>query len=227
MIEYLRQLGESVGSWLYVIAGFLAFGEAAIMIGLVLPGETALLVAGFFAHQGVLSLPVMIVVAVVCAILGDTVGYEVGKRVGPSLRTSRVGHRVGERRWEKADAFLERHGGKAVFLGRFTALLRALMPGMAGMSTMRYRTFLPWNAAGGLVWGAGCVLLGYAFASALSTVEHYLTWAPVVAFAVLGAGWITFKLRERRRNRSEDAEFEREAELPKVTAEVQTEVGRA
>lgn len=103
MIEYLRQVGETVGPWLYLIAGALAFGEAAIMVGLVLPGETALLVAGFYAHQGVLSLPWMIVIAVVCAIAGDTVGYEVGKRIGPSLRTSRVGSLVGELRWRKAD----------------------------------------------------------------------------------------------------------------------------
>jgi len=204
VIEYLRQIGETVGPWLYLIAGALAFGEAAIMIGLVLPGETALLVAGFYAHQGVLSLPWMIVIAVVCAIAGDTVGYEVGKRIGPSLRTSRLGNLVGAQRWGKADDFLGRHGGKAVFLGRLTALLRALMPGMAGMSGMRYRTFLAWNAAGGLLWGAGCVLLGYAFASALTTVEKYLTWAPIAVFSVLFLGWIGVKLRERRRNAAEN-----------------------
>lgn len=205
MIEYLRQIGEAVGPWLYVIAGALAFGEAAIMLGLVLPGETALLVAGFYAHQGVLSLPWMIVIAVVCAIAGDTVGYEVGRRIGPSLRTSRMGNLVGAHRWAKADDFLERHGGKAVFLGRLTAVLRALMPGMAGMSGMRYRTFLAWNAMGGLLWGAGCVLLGYAFSSALSTVEKYLTWAPIAVFTVLLLGWIGLKVRERRRNAAEKA----------------------
>jgi membrane protein DedA with SNARE-associated domain len=205
VIEYLRQIGEAVGPWLYVIAGALAFGEAAIMIGLVLPGETALLVAGFYAHQGVLSLPWMIVIAVVCAIAGDTVGYEIGKRIGPSLRTSRAGNWIGPHRWVKADNFLGRHGGKAVFLGRLTALLRALMPGMAGMSGMRYRTFLAWNAAGGLLWGAGCVLLGYAFGSALSTVERYLTWAPIAVFSMLLLGWIGLKVRERRRNAAEKA----------------------
>lgn len=208
MIDFLRQVGDAVGPWLYVIAGLLAFGEAAVMIGLVLPGETALLVAGFYAHQGVLSLPVMMAVAVVCAILGDSVGYAVGKHIGPGLRTSRVGSRIGDHQWAKADAFLERHGGKAVFLGRFTALLRALIPGMAGMSAMRYRTFIPWNAAGGLVWGAGCVLLGFVFASALSTVEAYLTWAPLVVVALALGVWIAFKLRRRRRDAEEEEEEE-------------------
>lgn len=92
-----------------------------------------------------------------------------------------------------------------MLLGRLTALLRALMPGMAGMSGMRYRTFFVWNAAGGVMWGAGCVLLGYAFASALSTVERYLTWAPVAVFSVLLVGWLGLKVRERRRNAAEKA----------------------
>jgi len=73
------------------------------------------------------------------------------------------------------------------------------------MSGMRYRTFLAWNAAGGLLWGAGCVLLGYAFGSALSTVERYLTWAPIAVFSMLLLGWIGLKVRERRRNAAEKA----------------------
>ena len=89
--------------------------------------------------------------------------------------------------------FLHRHGGKAVFLGRLTAVLRALMPSMAGMSGMRYRTFLFYNAAGGILWGGGCILAGWAFASALNQIEKYLTWGPLAALAVLivVAGWCT------------------------------------
>ncbi len=203
MTAFLQRLGESVGAWLYLVAGGLAFAEAAFLLGMVLPGETALLVAGYFAHQGVLDLPVMIVVAIGCAIAGDSVGYEFGRRFGPPLRHSRTGRWVGERRWATVDGFLHRHGGKAVFLGRLTALLRALMPSMAGMSGMRYRTFLMWNAAGGILWGAGCVLLGYGFASALGTVERYLTWAPLAVIAALVAGYVALEVRKRRRERAE------------------------
>ncbi len=203
MTAFLQRLGESVGAWLYLIAGGLAFAEAAFLLGMVLPGETALLVAGYFAQQGVLNLPVMIGVAIGCAIAGDSVGYEFGRRFGPPLRQSRTGRLVGERRWATVDGFLHRHGGKAVFLGRLTALLRALMPSMAGMSGMRYRTFLKWNAAGGILWGAGCVLLGYGFASALGTVERYLTWAPLAVIAALVAGYVALEVRKRRRERSE------------------------
>ena len=199
MTDLLKHLGQSVGVWLYVIAGGLAFSEAALLVGMVLPGEAALLVAGYFCHQGVLSLPVMIVVAIVCAVLGDSVGYEFGRHFGPTLRRSRVGNWVGSDRWDKVDAFLHRHGGKAVLLGRLTAILRALMPSMAGMSGMRYRTFLVWNASGGVIWGGGCVLLGWAFASALDTLSTYLTWAPLAVFLLAGMGYAAFKIRKRRR----------------------------
>lgn len=203
MTEFLKHLGEHVGVWLYVIAGGFAFGEAAILIGLVLPGETALLVAGYFTHEGVLNLPTMIVVAVVCAIAGDSVGYEFGRWFGPKLKDTRPGRFVGPARWEKSEAFLRRHGGKAVLLGRSVALLRALVPSMAGMARMPYRTFLPWNATGGILWGTGCVLLGYAFANALGAVERYLTWAPIAVLALLIAFLTWREIAKRRREKAE------------------------
>ena len=156
MFEHImRSIGDAVGLWLYVIAGGLAFAEAAILVGMVLPGETALLVAGVFcnAKYGDLQLGIMIPVAVVCAIGGDSVGYEFGKRFGPSLRRSRLGNWVGDHRWSAVDGFIHRHGGKAVLLGRMTALMRALMPSMAGMSGMRYRHSTSWaRRSPGLRW---------------------------------------------------------------------------
>jgi membrane-associated protein len=210
MFEHvLRSIGDSVGLWLYAIAGGLCFAEAAILVGMVLPGETALLVAGVFcnAKYGNLNLGLMIVIAAACAIVGDSVGYEFGKKFGPPLRRSRLGQWVGEHRWAQVDGFLHRHGGKAVLLGRLTAVLRALMPSMAGMSGMRYRTFLLWNAAGGLIWAPGCVLLGYAFASALNVVGQTLTWAPLALLAVAVLVYLALHLRKRRIERAEAAAF--------------------
>jgi membrane-associated protein len=199
MTELLKRIGEHTGGWLYVIAAFLAFAEAAILIGMVLPGETALLVAGYFCHEKVLSLWIMIPLAVVAAIVGDSVGFEFGRKFGPGFRRSKLGTWVGEPRWTIADKFLHRHGGKAVLLGRLTALLRALMPSMAGMSRMPYRTFLIWNAIGGLIWAPSCVLLGYAFATALHRVEQYLTWGPIAVLVLLIGGAVVLHLRKRRR----------------------------
>ena len=214
MFEHLvTRVGDAVGAWLYVIAGGLCFAEAAILVGMVLPGETALLVAGVFAQHGTLNLYVMMVVAVVCAIAGDSVGYEFGKKFGPALRRSRLGRWVGEHRWSMVDGFIARHGGKAVLIGRLTALFRALVPSMVGMSGMRYRTFIVWNAAGGLIWAPGCVLLGYAFSSSLATVGKSLTWAPLVILAVVAGGYLALHLRKRKREKAEaDAFAEANAE---------------
>lgn len=211
MFEHLlNSIGNTAGPWLYVIAGGLAFAEAALLVGMVLPGETALLVGGVFCNPayGRLNLEVMIVVAVLSAIAGDSVGYELGKRFGPPLRRSGLGTWVGEHRWVKVDAFLHRHGGKAVLLGRLTAVLRALVPSMAGMSGMRYRTFLKWNAAGAVIWAPGCVLLGYAFSRSLSAIGSTLTWAPLALLAVVVAIYVGLHLRKRRSERAEAAAFE-------------------
>lgn len=208
MFERLvEQIGNAVGVWLYVIAGALCFGEAAILVGLVLPGETALLVAGVFCQQGTLNLYTMIAVAALAAIVGDSVGYEFGKHFGPRLRRARFGVWVGEHRWSMVDGFLLRHGGKAVLLGRLTALFRALVPSMSGMSGMRYRTFLIWNATGGLIWAPGCVLLGYAFSKSLNTVGKTLTWVPLALLAVVVVGYVAMHIRKRRTERAEAEAF--------------------
>lgn len=207
--HFMRTIGESVGPWLYLIAGGLAFAEAAILVGMVLPGETALLVAGVFCNSayGKLDLGLMIAIAVVAAIAGDSVGYEFGKKFGPSLRRSRLGRWVGEPRWSTVDAFIHKHGGKAVLLGRLTAILRALMPSMAGMSGMRYRTFLLWNAAGGIIWAPGCVLLGYGFASALNVVGETLTWAPFGVLVVIALAYVALHLRKRKKEQVADEQY--------------------
>ena len=205
--HWIESVGNTVGVWLYVIAGALCFAEAAILVGMVLPGETALLVAGVFCAHHKLNLVLMIVVAVVCAVAGDSVGFEFGKKFGPSLRRSRLGGWVGERRWSLVDGFLHRHGGKAVFIGRLTALFRALIPSMAGMSGMRYRTFLLWNLIGGLIWAPGCVLLGYAFSKSLDVVGKTLTYAPLVILALVVAVVVVLHIRRRRREADEGEAF--------------------
>jgi len=203
----LTNIGDAVGSWLYLIAAAFCFAEAALLLGVVFPGETALLVAGVFCQRGTLNLWVMMAVAVVAAVAGDSVGFEFGKKYGPSLRRSRVGRRVGERRWTMADAFIHRHGGKAVMFGRMTALFRALVPSMAGMSGMRYRTFLIWNVVGGVIWAPGCVLLGYLFSKSLAVIGQTLTWAPLAILALVIIAYVAVHVRRRRIERTEATAF--------------------
>jgi membrane-associated protein len=187
-----------VGSWLehfhgplaYVICGLLVFGEAAVLLGFIIPGETAALIGGVLASLHHVDLVLMLVVIIVCAIVGDSVGFEVGKFLGPWLLEHRpLRGQAGVRRGQD---LLARRGGPAVFLGRWLALARALVPGLAGMSGMRYRTFLTYNALGGIAWGTTFVLIGYgagtSYAAVAKTVGVYslgLLGAVVVAVVVL------------------------------------------
>ena len=174
----------------YVVCGLLVFGEAAVLLGFVIPGETAALIGGVLASLHHVDLLLMLAVIVVCAIVGDSVGYEVGKLLGPWL----VEHRPlrGQPGVHRGQDLLARRGGPAVFLGRWLALARALVPGLAGMSGMSYRTFLSYNAAGGIVWGTTFVLIGYgagtSYAAVAKTVGVYslsILAAAVVAVVVI------------------------------------------
>lgn len=182
----------------YVIIALLVFGEAAVFIGFVFPGETAVLLGGFLANQGHLDILTLIVLVVVCAIVGDTVGYEVGKHLGP--RVLRLGifqkHRA---RLDRAQEMLRRRGGPAVFLGRWTAFFRAVMPGLAGLSQMRYRVFLFWNALGGLAWGVTFTLVGYFAGASYEKVASTIgkgSAAVVVVLVIIGL--VIWRVRRRR-----------------------------
>ncbi|WP_395694756.1 DedA family protein [Nocardioides sp.] len=181
------------------IIALLVFGEAALFVGFVLPGETAVLLGGLLASQGHLDIVTLVVVVVVSAVVGDSVGYEVGKRAGPRILQLGVLHRH-RARIEDAQEMLRRRGGPAVFLGRWTAFFRAVMPGIAGLSRMPYRTFVVWNALGGLAWGVTFCLVGY-FAGA--SYQRVATTIGEGAAALLGllvvAALVTWHVRRRRR----------------------------
>lgn len=165
---------------LFALLIFFAFAEAAVFLGFVLPGETALIIGGMLAAQGVWDLGDFFGAAVTAAIIGDSVGYEIGRLLGDRINASWIGRRVGARRWAVAHHVFTKYGGRAVFFGRAQALLRALVPALAGMHQMPYRKFLPWNAAGGVVWGGGVVVLGYAFSHSLPALESALKWWAVI-----------------------------------------------
>lgn len=197
----LHEIQHLSPSLVYVLVGFLVFGEAALFIGFVLPGETSVLVAGVVASQGRVHVTVLLGLVVAAAIVGDTVGYAVGHRWGHQIIASRP-FRARQAALTRAMEGLRRRGPLYVFLGRFTAFLRAVMPGLAGMSKVKYRHFLAANAAGGVVWGVGFTLLGYYAGNALGTIEHYASWASGLLLALFVVALVTWhyvrKSRERR-----------------------------
>lgn len=151
----------SLHSWeAYLFVGLLVAAEASVMLGFIFPGETAVILGGVVASKGNASLIVMAIVVVASAIVGDSIGYLVGDKWGDRILRIRF-LRKREKGIDFALAQLRKRGALFVFIGRFTAFLRAVIPGLAGLSKMRYRVFLPANAAGGLCWGTLFVLLGY------------------------------------------------------------------
>jgi membrane protein DedA with SNARE-associated domain len=183
---------------LFVLLIFLAFAEAAAFVGFILPGETSLLIGGVLAHEGVWPLWLFWICAILGAIAGDSVGYEVGKHFGPRIKGGRFGRLVGAKRWRIAEHIFEKYHGGAIFFGRSQALLRALVPALAGMHKVPYRTFLKWNAAGGLVFSTIVVLLGYGFANTLQQLERYLRYWAIFALLVAITVIILVKRRIER-----------------------------
>ncbi len=178
----------------YLVIAALVFGETAVFIGFFLPGEIAAVLGGVLASRGHLSLALLIVIVVAAAIAGPFVGYEIGRRVGERLFASRALNRV-RGGADKARSVLSERGGVAVLLGRFVAIVRAIMPAAAGAAGVRHRTFAFYNVLGGLVWGAGYCALGYLAGSAYAVVARrvgtglaigigLLVVAAVVAWAV-------------------------------------------
>jgi membrane-associated protein len=161
VIDRILQPLLSLHGWqAYTLVGLLVFAEAAVMLGFVFPGETAAILGGVLASKGGVDLTAMVTVVVVCAIVGDSVGYAVGENWGPQLL--RLGPlRKRQKGINTALDQLNRRGPVAVFVARFSAFLRAVVPGLAGLSSMHYRTFLAANAVGGLCWGVLYTLLGY------------------------------------------------------------------
>jgi membrane-associated protein len=168
-------------------------------VGFVLPGETAVVVGGVLASQGVVPLWAITLCAVVAAILGDSTGYEVGRHFGPKVLETRLLTRH-ETQIGAARAYLAEKGGWAIFAGRWVAFLRAVMPGLAGVSGMHYPRFLAWNALGGIAWGVTFTLIGYVAGTSFDTVVREFGWTSGgVVVVLVVAVLLVRRVRHRRR----------------------------
>jgi membrane protein DedA with SNARE-associated domain len=172
--KVLNDLSNSLGAWTYLIVGVFAFLETGAFVGLIVPGETVMLLGGAVAGQGAIDVYLLIAIAWFCAWAGDTTSFFVGRRLGREFVLEH-GPRVGisEERFEKVEAYFGRHGGKTILVGRFVSLVRALAPFIAGSSGMRYRAFVPYSILGCGLWASAHILIGYFFSRSINTAAKY------------------------------------------------------
>jgi undecaprenyl-diphosphatase len=198
----LEDISNALGAWTYLLVGFFAFAETGAFIGLVVPGETVMLLGGAVAGQGAVDIYLLIAIAWFSAWLGDTTSFFLGRKLGRNFVLDH-GPKVGisHERFEKVEDYFGRHGGKTIFIGRFISLVRAFAPFIAGSSGMQYRAFVPYSILGTGLWATAHILVGYFFSRSIETAGKY---AAKGAFAlatlivvVVGIVWLYRHLREQ------------------------------
>ncbi|HEX6025855.1 MAG TPA: DedA family protein [Solirubrobacter sp.] len=193
----LEELSDTLGAWTYALVGGLAFLETGAFVGLLAPGETAIVLGGVVAAEGGVELPAILLVAWVFAALGDLASFVLGQRLGRRF-LHRHGPRLGmtQPRVRRVERFYARHGAKAILVGRFVGIVRAVSPFLAGSSGLKLRAFLPWSILGTAVWATAFTLVGYGFHESFSQASGTLTNA-MLALAVLAAAVLAWRAHRR------------------------------
>jgi membrane protein DedA with SNARE-associated domain len=162
--KLIEDAGKALGPYTYVLVGAMAYLETAFFVGLVAPGEFTIMLGGVVAGQGRIDVIALLALVWVCAVAGDTTSFLLGRRLGRSFM-ARHGPKIGinEDRLRQVEKFFDKHGGKAILIGRFIGLVRAIAPFLAGASRMPYRRFAPYDIVGAGLWGTTFVMLGFVF----------------------------------------------------------------
>ena len=199
-MTYLSWLTEQVQQWGYYALFLFTCLETSAFLGLIIPGETVVVLAGILAGRGVLDLGDTIMIASAGAIAGDSVGYFIGHRFGYDLRRR---HRrrmfIKKQHLEQTEAFFHRYGGKTVFLGRFFGWLRAFAPLVAGIAKMPYWRFLFFHVYGGILWAIVFSLLGYVTGNSWGLIKGFVGQAGVAGGVVGVVTVIAYFVVQRRR----------------------------
>lgn len=190
MIDFftgLVTMVSEVDPWLRgLIAGFAIMLETSLFVGLVMPGDTVVLVASTGVTDW-LSFAWLLFAVLVGSLIGETIGFSIGRFFGPKLRASRLGQRIGEKNWELADKLVERRGGIAIFISRFLPVLHSVVPAAAGMTKMPYRTFIFWTFLACTLWTSMYVGVGFAARASYEQLSENLKLAVFVVLGILAA----------------------------------------
>ena len=203
----IKDAGDKLGKWTYLLVGAMAFLETGAFVGLIAPGEFTILVGGVVAGQGTIDVMALIAIVWTCAVAGDLTSYYMGRRLGRDFM-ERHGPRfkITHERLETVEGFFDRHGGKAILIGRFVGLVRAIAPFLAGSSKMPLRRFIPYDVVGAGLWGTTFILLGYVFWQSFDKVANYaekgaLALGVVISLAVgiyAAVKWLRVEENRRR-----------------------------
>ena len=176
--SYLLELTQNYGAWIYAILFAFVFAETGLVVTPFLPGDSLLFAAGALAATGVLDVRVATVLVIIAAIAGDAVNYSIGRSAGARIihlanSDPRWGRWINPAYVARAHEFFERHGGKAIVLGRFMPIVRTFVPFVAGVAEMSYPAFALYNITGGVVWVGICIGAGYVFGNVPIVKENF------------------------------------------------------
>jgi membrane protein DedA with SNARE-associated domain len=203
VLSWLLDTVQSVDSLVrMLLAGLAILLETSILIGLVVPGDTVVLVAST-AVDGPLEYISLVVVVIIGALCGESIGFAIGRWFGPKLRASRLGRRIGEKNWARAETYLAKRGGIAVFLSRFIPVLHSLIPLTVGMSPMRYRRFMKWTVPACILWAFAYVSVGAFAAGSYRELSRDLHWAGYAFVAVIALFIVAVFVAKKLINRAE------------------------
>jgi undecaprenyl-diphosphatase len=205
--QLVEDAGTKLGQWTYLVVGLAAFFETGAFVGLIAPGETFLIFGGVVAGQGTISLVTLIAIVWACAVAGDLVSFYAGRRLGRQFLV-RHGPKVSitEERLGQVEAFFARHGGKAILLGRFVGLVRAVNPFLAGSSGLSLRRFLPYDIVGAGAWSSLLLVLGFVFWRSFDKVLAYAERGTLALgttiVAVVAGVWVWRRLNDAEKRRA-------------------------
>lgn len=167
-----------------IVAGVAMVLETSVLVGLIVPGDTMVIVAGT-AIASPLEGVLLGAAVVLGALIGESLGFWLGRYFGPRIRASRLGQKLGERNWDRADRYLRRRGGPAIFLSRFLPVLHSLVPLTVGMSGYSYRRFLAWTTPACLIWAGLYITVAATAAGTYRELADQLHYAGYLFVGIL------------------------------------------
>jgi undecaprenyl-diphosphatase len=217
----IRDVGEALGPYTYVLVGLMSFLEVGAFVGLVAPGEFTVIFGGVVAGQGEIDVVILIGIVWACAVAGDCTGFALGRRLGREfLLRHGPKFKMTKDRLEQVERFFARHGGKTILIGRFVGLVRAMAPFVAGASRMSFRRFFPFDVVAAGAWSTFFCLLGYIFWQSFDQVVDYArrgAFGLGVAIVVVVGGVAAYRYLRVPDNRARAAAWlDEQAQRPAV-----------